>query len=194
MATQNKIQFGLKNVYYAKLTETTTTAGVTTYSYGTPKAFPGAVSMSLAPNGDTVKEYADDSEWYTLAQNNGYEGDFEYEVMPDDFRSDILGETLDAKGVFFESSNSSTVYFALLFEIDGDQFKRRNAFLKCSATRETLENNTKGESLEPTHGTLTISAVPRADQRVLSHTSKDVNASVYNNWFSTVYDTPNSST
>lgn len=194
MAAQNKIQFGLKNVYYAKLTETTSTSGVTTYSYGSPKPWKGAVNMSLAPNGDTVKEFADDAEWYTLAQNNGYEGDFEYEVMPEDFRTDILGETLDAKGVFFESSNSSTVYFALLFEIDGDAFKRRNAFLKCSATRETLENATKGESLEPTHGTITISAVPRGDGKVLTHTSKDVNASVYNAWFTNVYDTASSST
>jgi len=194
MAAQNKIQFGLKNVYYAKLTETTTTAGVTTYSYGSPKAWPGAVSMSLAPNGDVMKEFADDSEWYTVAQNNGYEGDFEYEVMPDDFRSDILNETLDAKGVFFESNATVTTYFALLFEVDGDSFKRRNAFLKCSATRETLDNATKGESLEPTHGTITISAVPRADGKVVSHTSKDVNASVYNAWFSNVYDTASSST
>ena len=186
---QNKIQFGLKNVYYAKLTESVNTSGETVYTYASPKAFPGAVSMSLAPSGDTVKEHADDQEWYTLAQNNGYEGDFEYETMPEDFASDILGETKDANGVMTETNNKGTTYFALLFEIDGDQKKRRNVFYKCSATRETQDNSTKGETLEPTHGTITITAVPRADGKVKSYTSMTVNTSTYNGWYSNVYTT-----
>lgn len=189
MANQNKIQFGLKNVYYAKLTETIGTDGTHSYSYATPVAFPGAVSMSLAPNGDTIKEYADDSEWYTQAVNNGYEGDFEFEVMPESFKTDILGEVKDTAGVLNESSGVSTRYFALLFEIDGDQHKRRNVLYKCSATRETQDNATKGETLEPTHGTITITAVPRADGKVKAYTSQTVNTSTYNGWFNTVYET-----
>jgi len=189
MAAQNKIQFGLKNVYYAKLTESVNTSGETTYTYGTPKAFPGAVSMSLAPSGDTVKEHADDIEWYTLAQNNGYEGDFEYEVMPEDFRLNILGDTKDTNGVITETNDKSTVYFALLFEINGDSHKRRNVFYKCSATRENADNTTKGETLEPTHGTITITAVPRADGKVKAYTAETVDTSTYNGWFTNVYET-----
>lgn len=186
----NKIQFGLKNVYYAKLTETIGSDGTHSYNYGTPKPFPGAVSMSLAPSGDTIKEFADDTEWYTVAQNNGYEGDFEYEVMPEDFATDILGDTKDASGVITETNDKSTTYFALLFEIDGDAKKRRNVFYKCSATRETQENETKGETLTPTHGTMTITSVPRADGKVKAYTSATVSTSAYNSWYSDVYETP----
>ena len=186
----NKIQYGLKNVYYAKLTETTSTAGVTTYSYGTPKAWKGAVSLSLAPQGDTLKEYADDTEWYTQAANNGYEGDFEYEVMPDDFRENILGDIKDSNGVYLEKNDVSTIYFALMFEVNGDAKKRRNVFYKCSATRENNDNQTKGESIEPTHGTLTITAVPRTDGKVKASTGDNTDTTTYNGWFSEVYDGP----
>ena len=42
----NKVKYNLKNVHAAKLT-TTVTEGVTSYSYATPRAIPGAVSISL---------------------------------------------------------------------------------------------------------------------------------------------------
>ena len=42
----NKILYNLKKVHAAKLTETTEN-GVTSYSYATPRAIPGAVSISL---------------------------------------------------------------------------------------------------------------------------------------------------
>ena len=186
----NKIMYGLKNVHYAKLTETVNTQGVTSYSYGTVKAWPGAVSLSLEPQGDTLKEYADDTEWYTQASNTGYEGDFEYEVMPEDFRSTILGETKDSNGVFLEKNDTSTVYFALMFEVNGDAKKRRNLFYKCSATRENNENSTKGESIEPTHGTITITAVPRGDGKVKASTGDDVDATTYGGWYTDVYEGP----
>ena len=42
----NKVKYNLKNVYAAKLTETPGEDGVVTYSYATPQAIPGAVSIS----------------------------------------------------------------------------------------------------------------------------------------------------
>ena len=55
MAAKNKIKFGLKNVHYAVMT--TSELGVV--SWNTPVPIPGAVSMSLAAQGDTSKYYAD---------------------------------------------------------------------------------------------------------------------------------------
>ena len=185
----NKIMYGLKNVHYAKLTETTDPiTGEVSYSYGTVKAWPGAVSLSLEPQSEVLKEYADDVEWYVQESNNGYEGDFEYEVMPEDFRENILGDLKDLKNVFIEKNNTSTNYFALLFEIKGDAKERRNLFYKCSATRENAEAKTKAENIEPTHGTITITAISRADNVVKAVTSENVNSTVYDNWFNTVYE------
>ena len=52
----NKVKYNLKNVHAAKLTETVS-KGVTTYTYATPQAIPGAVSISLDAEGDSSPFY-----------------------------------------------------------------------------------------------------------------------------------------
>ena len=42
----NKVKYNLKNVHAAKLTESVVD-GVTSFSYDTPKAIPGAVSIPM---------------------------------------------------------------------------------------------------------------------------------------------------
>ena len=48
---ENKVQFNLKNVHYAVLTETITEEAVT-YSWATPVHVPGAVNLSLEAQGE----------------------------------------------------------------------------------------------------------------------------------------------
>ena len=48
----NKVKYNLKNVHAAKLTESVVD-GVTSFSYDTPKAIPGAVSISLDAEGES---------------------------------------------------------------------------------------------------------------------------------------------
>ena len=77
----NKVKFGLKNVHYALLTD-----GDGTITYETPVPIPGAVSMSLAPQGETNTFYADNIAYYVSTANTGYQGDLEIAVIPDSFR------------------------------------------------------------------------------------------------------------
>ena len=95
-STTNKVKFGLKNCHYAKATLDPDTNDVT---FGTPVAIPGAVNLSLDPEGDTEPFYADDMVYYTTVANNGYSGDLEIALIPDSFRKDILKETEDSNGV-----------------------------------------------------------------------------------------------
>ena len=55
----NKVQYGLKNVHYA-----TVTVGTNTVTYGSPVAWPGAVSLSLSAEGDTNDFYADNIKYF----------------------------------------------------------------------------------------------------------------------------------
>ena len=62
-----KVEYGLKNIHYAILTQTEDG----TVSYGTPKRFPYAVNLGLSADGETTEFYADDTVCYSTNQNNG---------------------------------------------------------------------------------------------------------------------------
>jgi phi13 family phage major tail protein len=183
----NKVKYNLKNVHAAKLTETVED-GVTTYTYDTPKSIPGAVSISLDAEGDTSPFYADGIVYFRSVSNNGYSGDLEIALIPEWFRTDILQETLDANGVLVEKSdNAESVKFALLFEFDGDVRSIRHVMYNCTASRPSIESETKEDTIEPGTETLSLTADPREDGLVKSRTGDSTAAETYQNWYKTVY-------
>ena len=115
---------------------------------GTPVAMPGAVSLSLEPNGEPSNFYADGYAYYTISNNMGYEGDLELAMVPESFRTDVLKESLDDNSVLVESANVETANFALLFEFDGDVKKIRHVLYNCSAARPNIESTTNEEEIE----------------------------------------------
>lgn len=97
----NKVKYGLKNVHFAVITETVTD-GEVTITYGTPVPIPGAVNIALDAAGESVQFYADDSIYFEENINDGYTGNLEMALIPDDFRTDVLGEIEDSKGALIE--------------------------------------------------------------------------------------------
>ena len=184
----NKIKFGLKNVHIAIQTYAEATG---LYSYATPVRLPGAVNLSLDPQGDVSPFYADDMVYYRSMSNNGYSGSLEIALVPDWFRQSILQETLDNNGVLVENSGvTDPVYFALRFEFDGDEKNIRHCMYNCSVSRPSVGSQTKEASITPGTETLNLSSDPRTDGIVKTRTSSTTDNTVYSNWFSSVY-TPN---
>jgi phi13 family phage major tail protein len=86
MADQNKIQYGFKNVYYSIITEAD---GEITF--GTPKPWKGARSLTLSAEGETSNYYADDMVYFSTSSNAGYTGTLTMAKMSDDVLKDIYG-------------------------------------------------------------------------------------------------------
>lgn len=183
----NKVKYNLKNVHAAKLTETVT-EGVTSYSYATPQAIPGAVSITLDAEGDSSPFYADGIVYFRSYANNGYSGDLEIALIPEWFRTEILKEVLDTNGVLVEKAdNAESVKFALLFEFDGDERAIRHVMYNCSASRPSIESSTKEETIEPGTETLSLTADPREDGLVKSRTGDTTAKATYDGWYQSVY-------
>ena len=183
----NKVKYNLKNVHAAKLT-TTVTEGVTSYSYATPRAIPGAVSISLDAEGESSPFYADGIVYFRSYANNGYSGDLEIALIPEWFRTEILKEALDTNGVLVEKADTTeSVTFALLFEFDGDERAIRHVLYNCSASRPSIESETKEETIEPGTETLSLTADPREDGLVKSRTGDTTDAATYAGWYQSVY-------
>lgn len=179
----NKVKFNLKNVYVSELIENDGQ-----YSFGTPKAFPGAVSISLDPEGESTPFYADDIVYFRSNGNNGYSGNFECALVPDWFRQKYLKEILDGRGVLVESANiTEQKYFALMFEFAGDIHKIRHCLYKCSVSRPSIASQTKEATSTPITETLNITCDPLEDGIVKTKTTADTTSATYTNWFQSVY-------
>lgn len=152
----NKVTFGLKNVFYAVITE----GQDGTFTYGTPKPIKGAVSMSETAVGEALKFYADNGVYYASSTNQGYEQTLTFAKIPDEFRIDVLGDKI-VNGGLLEDANAKTKSFALLYEIDGDVEEDKFVYYNCTTSRPGNTSNTKGESTEVNTNELTINAAPR---------------------------------
>ena len=180
----NKVKYNLKNVHAAKLTK----GDDGNFTYDTPRAIPGAVSISLEAEGDSSPFYADGIVYFRSTANNGYSGDLEIALIPEWFRTEILKELLDSNGVLVEKAdNTESVKFALLFEFDGDEHGIRHVLYNCAASRPSIESQTKEETIEPRTETLNLTADPREDGLVKSRTGDTTAKATYDGWYGAVY-------
>jgi len=155
---ENKVKFGLKNTHYAVITETEGAI-----SFGTPVQVPGAVNLVLSAVGETAVFYADDMEYFSEDTNNGYDGTLEVALLPDQFRVDVLGDTLDENGALIENANAKPNKIALIYEFDGDKNKVRHVNYNVKVSRPNIEGSTKTSTKDPKTETMNIQARPAID-------------------------------
>ena len=153
----NKVKFNLKNVHYAVYDQDAGT-------WSTPVHIPGAVSISMDPEGEPSNFYADGYAYYVTNNNSGYSGDLEMALWPDEFRKDCLGEVTDPNtGFLIETTASELSHFALMFEFDGDKNSVRHIFYNCTASRPSVASQTNEDTVEVQTETSTITAGPLAN-------------------------------
>jgi phage major tail protein, phi13 family len=183
-AQKNKVEFGLENVHFAKAT-TDLASGITTYEE--PVKWPGAVELSLEASGDLIKFKADNIDYYVSGNNQGYEGKLTTALIPEEFATTILGEIVE-DGVQTEYSNAETSPFALMFQFEGDKKATRHVLYNCSASRPSVGSSTIDKG-DPNTTELSFSASPRpSDKAVKTKTRPDTDATVYDAWFTKVYE------
>lgn len=180
---KNKVHYDIKNVYFAPLT---LTDGVPTW--GTPIRMPGAISMDLAAQGEVIKLRADGMDYYVVHGNSGYEGDINFALVPDEFKTQALGEELTTtEKVLIENAMKDGQPFAFLWEFSGDVKARRHVLYNCTASRPNMTGENKDNQKEPDTESTTITASPLENGDVKASTTEDTVETVYNSWFTEVW-------
>lgn len=184
-----KVKYGLKNVHVAIATIDESDHSAT---YGEPIAIPGAVNMDLSAEGELTPFRADNIDYWVGNSNNGYQGDLEMALFPDEFRKAVLGYTEDENGVLIENKDTEAIHFALMFEFDNDVKATRRVLYNCTATRPSEASETTGETIEPTTETATIkaSSIYNKDLKrevVKGQTGANTDATTYDDWYKSVY-------
>lgn len=182
---ENKVLFGLENVHVAFYDEETK-------KYDEPTHIPGAVNIALTPEGEEYKFYADNILYYAVDSNNGYTGDLEMALIPDEFLIEALGWEKDENDLVVEIADGVQKPFALLYEVKGDKRGRRYVFYNCKTSKPSQESSTKGESQEVNTQTLTLAVTPKqmSDKNVIKAAVEltEGNAAVFNDFFDAVVE------
>lgn len=188
MATANKVQFGLKNLHYALVTETADpTTGEIETTYGTVKAWPGAVSINLDADSEQNIFYADDRAYYTTSGALVYSGEIETAMIPEDVETSVLGHSQDSKGMIYEKDTDTTKYIALLFEFNGDQGATKHALYRVMLGRPSTEGATSEDTVEVQTQTISFTASARPDDGLAkSKMGPDGDATAYAAWYDAV--------
>ena len=179
----NKIKYNLCNVHFAPLSLDAEGKETFTKIYG----LPGAVSLSMDPNGEPEPFYADGVAYYVVNNSMGYDGSIELAMITQEFLTLALSQTEDTNGVLVENTADQLTPFALLFEFDGDVKKIRHVLYNCTASRPTIASSTNTEKKEVQTEKLNLKARPLSDGVVKAKTGDATTDAVYNAWYTTVY-------
>ena len=187
MADTNKIQFGFKNVYYSIITESDNTI-----TFGTPKPWKGARSLTLSAEGETSNYYADDMVYFSTSSNAGYTGTLTMAKMTDDVLKDIFGYVETTNGMLAEDANVLPKNFALLAEFDGDVNATRHVWFKCTPGRPGTDANTKEDNISPDEASidLTMVSVEDSDGHAWVKAKCPNSSSAYATFFTTAPSLP----
>ena len=182
----NRVNWGLAASAWGKITVDAQGNDV----YGPPIKFLGNRQVNWDPAGDLVNVFADGTVIYTGRQNSGYTGSIELTNLDDDFAAWVLSESVDSNNVQVEEKEPVVNRFYLLWEWVQDAKNTRHVMYNITASRPSMSATTAGDNDSKTaqYRTLNLTAIPRADGKVKASTRVDVNNTVYESWFNSLYE------
>lgn len=144
MADNNKVEFGISNLYIGTYTDTNGTV-----TLGTPYHQKGAVSLSLEPEGDSNEFYADNMIYWSGFSDNGFSGSLEVARFDTDVKKDFFGYATTTGGgiAAIKGATKPPVYIA--FQTEGDAEARRVIMYNVTLGGINREFNTIEDSKEP---------------------------------------------
>ena len=155
MPETNKVRYGLSNVHVG-----TVTMGDGTPTFSVPKAYPGAVNMTLDAEGEQSIFFADNIAYYVTNSNNGYTGELEMAYLYDWFETEYLGNKESQEGMIVETSDVPTQMAYIMFQFEGDVNATKYIIYNATFSRPSLEGSTKEDTTEPNTTTIPFTSVP----------------------------------
>ncbi len=177
---KNKVRYGLENLHFAYMKPDN--------SWETPIVIPGLVGFNANPDENDVEFYADNIKYYFRKVNNGYTGDVETALIPDEVLAEVLGWIIDSNDVLVEIADAKARPFALLAQIQGDAKNRRFVYYNCTGGRPGQSSTTQGSSADPQTETMQLEILPiKVGENLLVKAVAEEGSAAYSNWFNGVY-------
>ena len=155
MAETNKVRYGLSNVHVGTLTVEDGTP-----TFGVPKAYPGAVKMTLTAEGESSTFRADNIAYYVTDSNNGYTGELEMAYLYDWFETQYLGNEESNEGMVVEKSGTPEQMAYIMFQFEGDINATKYIIYNATFSRPDIEGGTVEDTVEPNTTTIPFTSIP----------------------------------
>lgn len=175
----NKVEFGISNLHVC-----TYEVNNGTVTLGTPLAVPGAVTLTLEPQGDDNTFYADNTAYWSQYSDNGFSGSVTVAMFPDEFKKQFLGYIdLDDGGVA-QIKGATKPSVCLMFQSEGDAEQRRGILYNVSLGNINRSYNTVEDAVEVDTEEIDITVVGDNATKIVK-VSYDKTSAAYNTLFTT---------
>lgn len=150
---EDKVLFGLSNLHFVEYEEDS--SGNAVFG-GDPYHLPGAVKMALDPKTGEVTFKADNIDYFIDYSDDGYEGDLETAMFPDDFLTRFQNYIPTPKGGVSQVKQKRKKRVAMMFQGEGDTLGRRGILYNVTLGAVKREHETIGENKEPKTATMSF--------------------------------------
>lgn len=149
---KNLVLFGLENVHIAFQTGSAV--------WGEVFEIPGAVNFATTPQSEQIIFHADNKRYFVRENNNGYTGNLEMALFPDEIKKRMLGWEIDQNGMLIEVADGKPEKFALMGQVLGDARNRRFVYYDVMGMRHGQDSATKGDTIDPDTQTMPVMITP----------------------------------